>query len=158
MMVKRFGGNAEVSEHEDYMRIAIEIARGNARAPFGTVLVDPQKQSVMAAGLNDAAMNPIWPGEIDAIHRFAQHGDGRWSKLRLYTTAEPCCMCQAAIMWAGIPEVVFGTSIEQLVQFGWQQFELTAERVAASAPFAECTIIGGVLADECDRLFQGAKA
>ena len=66
-------------------------------------------------------------------------------------------MCQSAIIWAGIPEVVFGTSIAKLVELGWNQFTLNAIDVAESASFARCKIIGGVLTDECDRLFEMAR-
>ena len=66
-------------------------------------------------------------------------------------------MCQAAIVWAGIPEVIFGTSIASLTQFGWRQFELTAEQVVAHAKFAACQISGGFLAEECDELFRAAR-
>jgi tRNA(adenine34) deaminase len=38
--------------------------------------------------------------------------------LVLYTTAESCPMCQAAILWSGIGTVVFGSSIRFLQQQG----------------------------------------
>jgi tRNA(Arg) A34 adenosine deaminase TadA len=66
-------------------------------------------------------------------------------------------MCQAAILWAGIPEVVYGTSVEKLVELGWNQFDLRATTVIASAPFAQCKITGGILAEECDQLFKQGR-
>ena len=144
--------------HQEYMRRAIEIARRNPAAPFGALLVDSHTAQIVAEGLNRWRENPTWHGEIDAINRCAaQHPDITWSRLRLYTTAEPCCMCQGAILWAGIPEVVFGTSIRTLVQLGWNQIDIKAEEVARRTPFAPCTLIGGVLERECDALFQAAK-
>ena len=101
--------------------------------------------------------NPILHGELDAILRYANIVNPRWQDLRLYTTAEPCCMCQAAIMWAGIPEVVFGTSVATLLELGWNQFDLRAVDVEKNAAFAECNIVGGVLAKQCDLLFKEAK-
>jgi tRNA(Arg) A34 adenosine deaminase TadA len=146
-----------VIEHEEYMRRAVNVARGNPRAPFGTILVDIEDQKTIVEGLNRTAMNPILHGEIDAINNYAKESSNRWAHLRLYTTAEPCCMCQSAIIWAGIPEVVFGTSIGKLVEFGWNQFNLKAIDVTESASFARCDVLGGVLADECDRLFEVAR-
>ena len=139
------------------MRRAIRVARGNARAPFGTLLVDIETNEVVVEGLNRSGVNPILHGEIEAINRYAELGTNRWSSLRVYTTAEPCCMCQSAIIWAGIPEVVFGTSIDKLVELGWKQFSLKAIDVAETASFARCRILGGVLAEECDRLFETAR-
>ncbi len=143
-------------DDEHYMRRAIEVASHNVRAPFGTILVDIEDQTTVAEGLNQTAKNPIVHGEIDAINRYANKSSNRWSRLRLYTTAEPRCMCQSAIIWADIPEVVFGTSIEKLVEFGWNQFNRQAIDVTESALFARCHVVGGVLADECDRLFEAA--
>ena len=143
--------------HEPYMRRAIEIARGNPEAPFGALLVDRQTGQVVAEGLNRWQENPTWHGEIDAINRCAAESPGvTWSGLRLYTTAEPCCMCEGAILWAGIPEVVFGTSIHTLKRLGWKQIEIRAEEVARRTPFARCTLIGGVLERDCDALFLAA--
>jgi tRNA(Arg) A34 adenosine deaminase TadA len=144
-------------DNEHFMRLAIELARNNPRAPFGTLIVDVESQEVAAEGLNRAREHPIMHGELDAIDRYAKGGCSGWGKLRLYTTAEPCCMCQAAIIWAGIPEVVFGTSIATLIELGWNQFDLTAADVASRAKFARCEIIGGVLANECDQLFKQAR-
>ena len=67
-------------------------------------------------------------------------------------------MCQSAIIWSGIPEVVFGTSIERLVELGWNQIDLKAVDIAEAALFGQCSIVGGVLADACDRLFQMARS
>lgn len=143
--------------HEEYMRRAIEIARGNPEAPFGALLVDRQTGQVVSEGMNRWQANPTWHGEIDAINRcVAENARIVWAGLRLYTTAEPCCMCQGAILWAGIPEVVFGTSIPTLKRLGWRQIEIPAEEVARRTPFAPCTLIGGILERDCDALFQAA--
>ena len=148
---------SEIQTHEFYMRRAVAIARGNPSAPFGALLVDRQSGEIVAQGLNQGSVNPTWHGEIDAINRCAEdHPRIEWSRLRLYTTAEPCCMCQGAILWAGIQEVVFGTSIDGLKRMGWNQIDIPADEVVRRTPFADCTLIGGILQAECDRLFQEA--
>jgi len=143
--------------HEPYMRRAIEIARREPEAPFAALLVDRQSGRVVSEGVNRWKENATWHGEIDAINRCAaENAQVVWSDLRLYTTAEPCCMCQGAILWAGIPEVVFGTSIRTLQRLGWRQIDIRAEEVARRTPFRRCTLIGGVLERDCDALFQAA--
>jgi len=143
--------------HEPYMRRAIEIARRSPAAPFGALLVDRRSGRVVSEGVNRWQENPTWHGEIDAINRCAaENARVVWSDLRLYTTAEPCCMCQGAILWAGIPEVVFGTSIRTLQRLGWKQIDVPAEEVARRTPFRRCTLTGGVLEHDCDALFQAA--
>jgi len=144
--------------HEEYTRRADRNARRNLNAPFGVLLVDGPTGQIVAEGVNRWQENPTWHGEIDAINRCAaEKPDITWSRLRLYTTAEPCCMCQGAILWAGIPEVVFGTSIRTLARLGWNQIDIPAEEVARRTPFAACSLLGGVLEAECDALFQAAR-
>ncbi len=144
--------------HEIHMRRAIEVARRNPKAPFAALLVDTTTDELVVEGVNQSQRNPTLHGEIDAINRYAALAQGQWAKLRLYTTAEPCCMCQAAILWAGIPEVIFGTSVTTLKSLGWHQFNLHATDVVDHAPFANCNIVGGILAEECDQLFKKARA
>jgi tRNA(Arg) A34 adenosine deaminase TadA len=141
--------------HEDFMRRAIEIARGNPAAPFGTVIADRGTGKIIAEGLNEAGINPIWHGEMTALRNL--DGSADRSRLTLYTTAEPCPMCMAAILWAGVGEVVYGTSIPTLISLGWPQIVLRAEEVATRANFAACQLRGGILEPECDVLFANSR-
>lgn len=137
------------------MRRALEVARGNPQFPFGAVIVRKSTGEILAEGLNHSQDGQFWHGEIDAIDRCGrQHPKLDWSDTILYTTAEPCPMCQSAILWAGIPMVVYGTSITQLKTFGWRQIDIRAKEVAARWPHHRCEVIGGVLQAECDQLFR----
>jgi tRNA(Arg) A34 adenosine deaminase TadA len=139
------------------MRRAIEIANGNLDAPFGAVIADKETDEILAEGLNDAGKNPILHGEIDAILNLAGTDlDVDWTRLVLYTTAEPCPMCSGAILWSGIPYVVFGTSITTLERLNLPQISLSCGEIArrASSSFAHPEITGGVLERECDVLFE----
>ncbi len=72
------------------MRRAIEVARGNPDNPFGCVIVDRETGETLAEGLNDAGRSPILHGETDASIRLGEsRPDVDWSRLVLYTTAEP---------------------------------------------------------------------
>jgi tRNA(adenine34) deaminase len=145
---------SDSSRDEIFMRRAIELAQGNPLLPFGALLVRADTGEVMAEGCNRTADAPIWHGELDAIHRCAlAHPGSDWPLLTLYSTAEPCPMCQAAILWAGISRVAFGTSIRTLQRLGWQQIDIPAEEVARRTPFRQCVLVGGVLEAECDALF-----
>lgn len=145
--------------HDAHMRRAIAAAGHAPELPFGTVIVDDRTQAVLAEGWNRSSINPTWHGEIDAINRLAElHPgiDGRG--LILYTTAEPCPMCQGAILWAGIGMVVFGTSIRFLQAQGWRQIDIMADEVVRRSPSWHCTVIGGVLDTECNALFLAARS
>ena len=140
--------------HERFMRLAIEQARKNAAFPFGAVIVHAAHQLVAAEGVNDGAHSPTLHGEIAAINDYVRrHGNQGWGEMVLYTTGEPCPMCMSAIVWCGIGGVVWATSIVGLKQVGFDQIEIGSPAVAASAPFWHGGILGGVLAEEADRLF-----
>lgn len=141
---------------EDYMRRAIRLAANVPKYPFGAVLVD-QKGTVVAEGWNRSVHNPTWHGEMDAINKCAaSHPKIDWTTLTLYTTAEPCAMCQGAIAWTGIKRVVFGSSIPFLKTLDWWAIDIRAEELSRLAKFRNCTVVGGVLEEECNKLFHAA--
>jgi len=145
-------------QDEAFMWRAIEVARGNFARPFGAVLVDADTLQVVSEGLNLTQASPVRHGEIEAIERCAAERPGvDWSRLWRDTTAEPCCMCQGAILLAGIRRGVFGTSIETLRKLGWRQIEIPAAEVVRRTPEAQCELIGAVLERECDDLCRVAR-
>ncbi len=140
--------------YEEHMRRAIEVARGNPEAPFGCVIADRETGEIFAEGLNDAEKNPVLHGETDAVMRlFESSPDVDVSRLVLYTTAEPCPMCSGAILWAGIPHVVYGTSVQTIKELGLPQIDLSCGEVSSRASFEGFSVTGGVLEDECDDLY-----
>jgi tRNA(Arg) A34 adenosine deaminase TadA len=136
---------------------AIEVARQNPHAPFGSVLVDRRVGKVVARGVNSSSSNPTFHGEIAAINDYVQQGGNDWSELTLYTTAEPCCMCQGAFLWAGVDNVVFGISIADLKQLGWRQIDIPATEVVERSWSAGAQVVGGVRRDECLELFERVR-
>ena len=145
-------------DHERYMRRAIALTANVPDLPFGAVIVNRDSGLIVAEGWNKSSINPTWHGEIDAINQMARSNpeiDG--IELVLYTTAEPCPMCQGAILWSGIETVVFGTSIRFLQQQGWRQIDILAEEVVRRSPTWKCKLVGGVLEDDCNALFLAAS-
>ncbi len=143
-----------MNDHKLYMQRAIELATNVPDFPFGALIVDRDSGKILAEGWNKSAINPTFHGEIDAINQLVLSSPGiDGNQLVLYTTAEPCPMCQGAILWTGIEMVVFGTSIRSLQKMGWRQIDILAEEVIRRSPAWRCTIIGGVLEQDCDTLF-----
>lgn len=141
-----------------FMQMAIQLAKKNPEAPFAAVIVDDTGK-VLATGLNASKVNPTFHSEMVAINNaVAQHPNIDWSKTTLYTIAEPCAMCQGAVVWAKIPRVVFGTSIEDLTLRGWTQIQIHASEINdESAEFYNGSIKGHVLAEETNKLFFKTK-
>ena len=145
-------------DHGRHMRRAIALTANVPGLPFGAVIVNRNSGAIVAEGWNKTSTNPTWHGEIDAINRLVLSepeidGNG----LALYTTAEPCPMCQGAILWSGIEMVVFGTSIRFLQENGWRQIDISAGEVVRRSPAWRCEIVGGVLEEECNALFLAAS-
>lgn len=141
---------------EQYMKRAIRLAGNVPKYPFGALLVD-QKGTVVAEGWNRSVHNPTWHGEMDAINKCAaSHPKIDWAGLTIYTTAEPCAMCQGAVAWTGIKRVVFGSSIPFLKSLNWWAIDIRAEELSRLSTFRECTVVGGVLEEECNKLFRTA--
>lgn len=144
--------------HEQAMRLAITEAHGNPAFPFGAVVLRATDRQVMASGVNRSAANPTFHGEIVAINDFvARHGNQGWDGAILYTTGEPCPMCMTAMVWAGIGGIVWGTSIEQLRQFGINQVLIPATTVIGASAFYHGNILGHVLQAETDALFRNRR-
>ena len=143
-----------LATHERLMRLAVRQARANPAFPFGAVIVRAGDLEVLAAGVNEGHRNPILHGEIRTIHAYVErHGHRGWGETILCTTGEPCPMCMSAIIWAGIGGVVWATSIKTLREVGFDQVDIGSPDVAAAAPFWRGGIMGGVLAEETDRMF-----
>lgn len=144
----------EGTQHERHMRRAIDLARRNPDAPFGCVIAD-ENGEVVAEAVNDAERSPILHGETAAlISLFDQDSNPDTSTLTLYTTAEPCPMCSGAILWSGLPRVLYGTSIATLKRFDLDHVDLPCEEVSRRCSFGAFEATGGLLEAECDALFE----
>tara|TARA_R110002126_G_scaffold26047_1_gene88541 strand:- start:4449 stop:4910 length:462 start_codon:yes stop_codon:yes gene_type:complete len=142
----------------DFMAATIEVAAENPLAPYGAMIVYDDKE-VLLKSVNSAHHHPLMHGELSVIHTLFNNGfDGDASKLSLYTTAEPCPMCAAAIYWAMIPKVVYGSSIAFLHDLFGRQIQVSAQEVLSKTPeFYSCHLIGGIMEEECNQLFIDAK-
>ncbi|MEW8955432.1 nucleoside deaminase [Clostridium sp.] len=99
-----------------FMDIAIEEAKKSLLlgegSPFGAVIVD-KDNNIISTGRNmmNKKFDVTSHGEIEAI----RNATGKLKTLNLsnyvlYSSAEPCPMCKAAILWAKIPLIYYGTS------------------------------------------------
>jgi tRNA(adenine34) deaminase len=146
-------------EDERFMRLAIEEA-SQGDYPFGAVIVRDGEVLARGRNLTRQEQDPTAHGEMVAIRNFLKaHGAEKLKGTTLYTSGESCPMCVGAIIWCGIPRVVYGASIAELAtKIG--QIMVTHAEIAAKTPFADIAITGGVLAEESLKLFgeQGSAA
>jgi tRNA(Arg) A34 adenosine deaminase TadA len=69
----------------------------------------------------------------------------------LYTTCEPCPMCMAGALWAGLDRVVYGATIEDANRF-CRQIQISAAEVAQRSDMT-CSVDGPVERELCLTLF-----
>lgn len=123
-------GRPYVSD-EERVGLAIELSRRNVAeqsgGPFGAAVFDAANGRLIAIGVNRVVPQScsIAHAEIMALmiaqQRLAQHrlnqNDGRYV---LATSAQPCCQCYGATVWAGIDELLIGAradDVEELTEF-----------------------------------------
>ncbi|MFH1221916.1 MAG: nucleoside deaminase [Candidatus Micrarchaeota archaeon] len=107
-----------------FMKLAVAEAfkgmRKNEGGPFGAVLV--RKGKVIAKGHNLVVCtnDPTAHAEITALRKAAaklKRFD--LSDCELYTSAEPCPMCFAAIHWAKMKKVYYGCTAKDAAAIGF---------------------------------------
>ncbi len=135
------------------MRIALEEAK-QGDAPFGAVIVKGSEIIAKARNTVRTDSDPSAHAEINAIRRLtAAINHPVLEGYSLYTTGEPCPMCAAACVWAGVSEIVFGASIADLMAAGVSQIEISCQEVIDKG-FRNIKVTGGVLSEECLQLFR----
>ncbi|MGB3402417.1 MAG: nucleoside deaminase [Microcoleaceae cyanobacterium] len=96
-------------------------------------------------------------GEINVLRQFAKKiGNYDLDLLKgytLYTTCEPCAMCAAACVWIGVSEIVYGASVEQLLNIGSEQIDISCQTIVDKG-FQKINVVSGILAEECCALFK----
>jgi len=144
------------------MLAAITAARRNLRraagGPFGACIVREDQVIAVACNTVLARRDPTCHAELNAIRLASRRlGTHELSDCRIYSTTEPCPMCFAAIHWAGIDTVVYGTRIADVARLGFRELTIsnrTMQRLGGSA----VRIVPGVLRDECLELLREWEA
>ena len=121
------------------------------------MLVVRRSGEVIAKGLNKNYKNPVLHSEIVAITQAVEQKHiVDWSNTVLYTTAEPSPMGMTAILWTGIPTVIYGSTKDTLQHLGFRQVDIPAQEIIDRAINLDCQLIAGVQETKCDELFNAA--
>lgn len=122
-------------KHPDayFMRLAVREARKNLRTgaggPFGACIVKQDK--VLAVSRNTVLKeDATCHAEVNAIRAASKKLKGfDLSGCVIYSTTEPCPMCFAAIHWARLKGVIYGTSIADVHKRGFNELNISAEKL-----------------------------
>ncbi len=126
------------------------MAQRHAEVPVGAVVV--LQNRIIGQGYNRSITDhdPSAHAEIVALRMAAvERQNHRLPGASLYTTLEPCAMCAGAIIQARIPTVVFGAFDAKAGAAG-SVFNVLSD----SALNHQCTVLSGVLEQECANLIQ----
>ncbi|GAA6036260.1 hypothetical protein JCM8097_006864 [Rhodosporidiobolus ruineniae] len=135
--------------------------------PFGVAIVNTTSDELVCAAANRVGVtgDPSMHGEISGLHRCTEVLTERglspaeilaaWPKMTMYTTGEPCPMCASALRWAGMGEVVWGSSIETIIKGGRNQIYIPSSMIVSASYSLPHTSLwyGHVLANETDPYF-----
>lgn len=123
--------------------LATEAGDGGNR-PFGAVLVDT-KGTVIAEGRNEVTSSGDATAHAELVAIRAATGSSAVNAT-MYASGEPCPMCSAAMVWAGVGHVVFAASENEFSKIleGGPRFRLGCAEVLAAAD-VDISVVGPVL-------------
>lgn len=138
---------------EDFMKLALlEAKKGDS--PYGAVIV--KDNEAIASGHNTVKRDsdPSAHAEIKVIRSLTTKlKNPSLEGYTIYTTGEPCPMCATACVWTGISEIVFGASIQDLIEANQSQIDISCEEIIARG-FRKIKVTKGLLKEECLQLFK----
>src|SRR6201996_9004697 len=143
---------------DDFMREAIRVAseKGTdpALSPIGCVIV--RGGQILAARRNkvmehhDATAH----AEIEAIRAAgASFENGELRDATLYTTLQPCGMCTMASIWSKVGRIVYGAGRADVHEMYFEARHVDTLDFVTKAYRDDLRIEGGVLKDECAKLY-----
>jgi tRNA(adenine34) deaminase len=145
-----------------YMRQALAVATEHgddpSLSPIGCVIV--LDGTVIAAERNHVAdrHDATAHAEITAMRVAGQaFENGELRDATLYTTLQPCGMCTMASIWAKVGRIVYGAGREDVHSMYFEARHIDTIDFIRNAYRDDLTIEGGVLKEECARLYYGAS-
>lgn len=146
-----------MSEHDSWMKIAIDQARAGIAAgqsPFGATIVRGGR--LIAVGHNEvwSRTDPTAHAEVVTIQKAAV--DLRSIDLAgcvMYTTCEPCPMCASAIHWSKLDRVYFGATIADAQRAGFTELTVPITELYSRGG-SGVTVVPGVMQKTCAALFD----
>lgn len=128
-----------------WMKLALDEAQksyDSGQCPVGAVVVRGRQLIAKAGNMERALHDPTAHAEILAIRAVGKFlGRHKLQDCTVYTTLEPCPMCEAAMLQAEIPRVVSGGRTYQWIK----NVRFNSDKLAKVAPIME---------PECRELFE----
>jgi tRNA(Arg) A34 adenosine deaminase TadA len=123
--------------------------------PFGALIVETRTGAPLIRGLNAVAKenDPSSHAELRTVRLACKKLKSRsLAGYTMYSTCEPCPMCMANALWAGLDGVVFGATIDDASHY-CRQIYVPAREVARRSDM-RCVVKGPVMRELCVTLFS----
>jgi len=145
------------TDDKKFMLLAVKEARKNFKAisggPFGACVA--RNGRVISVARNTVLISDATAhAEINAIRKASKRlKTYDLSGCIIYSTTEPCPMCFAAIHWARIKRIVYGTKTNDAKKAGFNELNICDEKLAALGR-SKVRLTGGMLLKECKGLLK----
>ena len=146
--------DCQIRSDDGWMRRALEeaeLAGSRDEVPVGAVVVRDGTVVGSAGNTMEGRQDPTAHAEMQVIRQASSAtGSQRLAGSDLYVTLEPCAMCAGALVLARIERVVFGAYDPKAGACG------SLRNVAQDHRLNHwCTVVGGVLEEECSEVLRG---
>src|SRR5580704_2210196 len=148
-------------EHDRDVAIMTELVRFTALSfrtpnpvPFGAAIVHSKSGDLLYRARNAVTResDPSSHAELRTVRLAAKKlGKPSLAGYTLYSTCEPCPMCMANALWAGLDRVVYGATIEDANRH-CRQIQIPAAELARRSDM-QCIVTGPILRELCYTLF-----
>ncbi len=154
-----------MKSHEEYMKLAIDVARETEKrggVPTGSVIVDKNGE-VISEGMSLVTPlgDPTCHGEIMAIREASEKmGSTNLEGLSLYATLESCGMCMSAALWSNMDAMYFGAYAGDIEgnEYEYSNYSSTKKaKYSQRWDGSNIKVEGGILRGECAELMRNYK-
>ena len=129
-------------QHEKFMAEALKEAKKAYKRgdnPIGAVAVLKGKIIARGSDRKESKKDPTAHAEIECLRKAAKRvGDWRLTKVKIYSTLEPCYMCAGAMLNARIEQLIYGTK----------------SPLSGAAKILKGRAIGNILKKECGQILK----
>ena len=155
-----------IKPQEKFMRAAIiRAAHAKAKGDYSIGAAIVKDGEIIISGSNRAKIDQdsTQHAEMVLIRQASKLFGSRFlQSCVLYSTHEPCPMCAAAAVWARMDGIVFGSTLQDMIDYRlkngtrewtWRTIDISASEVLAKGE-PKLDVVEGFMRGECLKLFH----
>jgi tRNA(Arg) A34 adenosine deaminase TadA len=148
----------DIKQMDAVIRFTARTLTTDRPVPFGALIVSTATGKTLLRAVNRVAKenDPSSHAELRAVRLACKKL--RSTSLRgytMYSTCEPCPMCMANLLWAGIDRIVYGATIAD-ASVHMSQIHIPASEVVRRSDM-QCAMTGSIQRKEACKLFTHPK-